>query len=79
MKAIKFKDANATFAENQQEYQSLPAHKTVNGETTFCFELDEEELRQVRETGRIWLTVLTFNQPLQPIGATILKPEDIEE
>ena len=33
-----------------------------------------EELKQVQETGKIWLSVLTFGQPLQPVYLATEKP-----
>lgn len=78
MKAINFKEVNVQVAENQPEYETLPAHVAGNGEVTCCFELDENELKQVAETGKIWLSFLTFNQPLQPIYGSCLKPENFE-
>ena len=74
MKAIEFPEANVKYAENQDEYQTLPAHKTEHGVVICCFELDEKELEQVKESGKIYLQLHTFNHPLQPIGLTCLNP-----
>jgi hypothetical protein len=75
MKARCFKQQNAIFAKDQKEYLQLPAHcDTENGTATFSFKLSEEEIKQVIETGTVYLTVLTFNQPLQPIAQSFLNP-----
>ena len=75
MKAIKFKEANVVYGENQPQYLPLPAHKTEEGQAIFCFELDEEERKQIAETGELWVSLLTFNQPLQPILLTTKKAD----
>ena len=46
---------------------------------TFCFELDEEELEQVKETGKIYIKQLTFGKAMQPIGGSCLKEVLIQE
>ena len=75
MKAVNFPQANVQIAESQEQYNTLPAYVSgENGEVTVCFELDEDELKQVQETGRIWLSFLTFNNPLQPIFGSCLEP-----
>lgn len=73
MKPKNFKEANVTYGENQPEYIPLPAHKTEDGQAIFCFELNEEEKKQIAETGELWVSLLTFNQPLQPILLTTKK------
>lgn len=75
MKAKKFKEANVVYGENQPQYLPLPAHKTEEGQAIFCFELDEEERKQIAETGELWVSLLTFNQPLQPILLTTKKTD----
>ncbi|WP_373248798.1 hypothetical protein [Bacteroides thetaiotaomicron] len=75
MKAKKFNEANVVYGENQPQYLPLPAHKTEEGQAIFCFELDEEERKQIAETGELWVSLLTFNQPLQPILLTTKKAD----
>lgn len=77
MEARSFKEANVKFAENQEEYITLPAYREEhdpNGEIVTSFKLSEDEIKQVVETGTIYLRVLTFKQPLQPIGCSVLNP-----
>jgi hypothetical protein len=75
MTPVEFEGANVVFAKDQPEYIPLPAMKEENGDVTTCWELTEDEKRAVQETGRIWLTVKTFNQPLQPLR---LMTDDIQ-
>lgn len=75
MKPKKFQEANVVYGEGQPEYKPLPAHKTKEGQAIFCFELDEAERKKIAETGELWVSLLTFNQPLQPIFITINKSD----
>lgn len=75
MKAVEFKECNVEIAKNQKEYKTLPAFVDKEiGTVTACFELNSDELKQVRRTNKIWLTLLTFNKPLQPIQMSLLNP-----
>ena len=56
MKSKKFKQANVEIAKNQDEFQTLHANYDENGTVTTCFKLDKEEIKQVNETGEIYLT-----------------------
>ncbi|MCS3000921.1 hypothetical protein NXW41_22285 [Bacteroides thetaiotaomicron] len=75
MKPKKIQEANVVYGEGQPEYKPLPAHKTKEGQAIFCFELDEAERKKIAETGELWVSLLTFNQPLQPIFITINKSD----
>ena len=70
MEAVNFKESNVVFAENQDEYKSLPAYIDNNGVVVTCWKLSEEEIKNINETGRIYLETLTFNNPLQPVMLT---------
>ena len=71
MKAIPFKEQNVVYAENQDEYQSLPAFSdTENGTVTSCWELTDEEFKILKKTKKLYIRSLTFNQPLQPLFAS---------
>ncbi len=56
-----------TFAENQPQYQDLPAVVGPNGEVVTEWILDPVELIKLKSGGRIRLTLLTYGDPLQPI------------
>lgn len=78
MKPIKFKDANIVYGANQPEYMPLPAQrvgKEQTGQINTCWKLTKEEKAAVAKTGKIWVSVLTFGQPLQPVLVSVGKPE----
>ncbi len=56
-----------TFAENQPEYIPLPAHRQPDGTVTTRWRLTWRERLRILLTGDLWLQVLTFNRPLQPV------------
>jgi hypothetical protein len=74
MNIIKFKECNSTYAENQPEYLDLPSHKSKKGAVTSCWGLSFKERLKVLFTGKIFLQVLTFNNPLQPVKMSVSKP-----
>jgi len=78
MKIIKFKECNVTYAKNQPEYLPLPAYKTSDGMVTSCWGLSFFERLKVVLIGKIYLEVLTFNQPLQPLRMSVSKPTEIK-
>lgn len=75
MKAIEFKEQNVVFAKDQKEYSPLPAHGQQNGVVTFCMQLDAREVKKIRESHTLRLTVLNFNRPVQPIKIWTTNPE----
>ena len=77
MKPINFDGVNAVYGANQPEYQPLPAEKRPGQsvEIVTCWKLTPEEIKRIQETGEIWLAVLTFGQPLQPVIVSVEKPE----
>lgn len=77
MKPIPFKEQNIVFAENQDEYESLPAHKVdePEGRVIFCQKLSWKERFKVLFTGNIWCCLMTFNQALQPSFFTTEKTD----
>lgn len=76
MKPIKFPEQNVVYGENQRPtYEPLPAYRSPEGQVICCFELSEEERQRVAETGQVWLSLLTFNRPLQPVYLTTEKSD----
>ncbi len=78
MKPVNFDGANVVFGANQPEYIPLPAErvgKPETGQINTCWELSPEELKMVQETGKIWVSLLTFGQPLQPVMVSVYKPD----
>jgi hypothetical protein len=76
MKPIVFKEANTVFAEHQPEYQPLPAYRGVDmsGSVTSCWRLSFWERLRVLFKGDLWITMLTFHSPLQPLRPSVEKP-----
>jgi hypothetical protein len=74
MKPSKFHGSNITFAENQPEYLPLPAYRTSDGTVTTAWKMSLWERVKVLFTGTIYLQMLTFNHPLQPVLLTTTNP-----
>lgn len=63
------------YAEKQPEYQPLPCIRAADGTILTRWNFTEEEKRQVLEQGYVYLSVSTFNQPLQPVLLSVTPPE----
>ena len=68
MKPVKFKQCNVIYTENQPEYQPLPAYKNKSdlGEVVSCWEMSFRERLKVLFTGKVYVSLLSFNRPLTP-------------
>lgn len=75
MKPKHFTEANVTYAKDQPEYNPLPVFKDEKGTVVSCWELSDEEIEQIKINKCLWLSVMTFNQPLQPLFMTADKGE----
>ena len=77
MNLVKFKEVNFTFAENQPEYNPLPCFRAGDerGTIVFCYKLSFKERVKLLFSGLLWVSVLTFNQRLQPQYHTVNKDE----
>jgi hypothetical protein len=77
MKAIKFKHQNIVFAENQPEYQQLPALKldTKEGQVISCWKLNFLERVIILFTGKMWVSLMTFNKPLTPTFLSVKRKD----
>ena len=73
MKPIHFEESNCIYAKDQPEYLPLPAYKHDNG-VTHCWYLNFMERIKILFTGRLWIQVLNFGKPLQPIKPIVDKP-----
>lgn len=73
-----FPGATITIAKDQPPYLPLPARHYGDdmGTLLTCWQLTEEELAEVLKTGKLWVTMLTFNQPIQPIAISVERPVD---
>lgn len=65
------------FAEDQAEYLNLPAIKNSSpeGMVTTRWHLTWQERFRVLFSGNLWLSILTFHNPLQPITLTTKCPK----
>ena len=81
MKPIDFKERNIIFAKDQSEYQSLPAYKNKNegnsGEVVSCWSLSFRERIKVLFSGKLYVSLMTFNKTLNPTYITVNKEEVI--
>lgn len=77
MKPIEFKEQNVVFAKDQPEYQPLPALRYDNpqGEVVSCWGLTFRERLRVLFTGKIWVSLWSFKNPLTPSYLTTKKKE----
>lgn len=74
MQPINFKESNVTFAKDQKEYLPLPAYRSREGQVVSCWHLSFWERLRLVFTGRLWITMLTFNHPLQPLRPSVERP-----
>ncbi len=75
VKIEKFAECNVTYGENQPEYLPLPAHRASDGTVTSCWKASLRERLKILLTGRVYLQLLTFQQPIQPQLLLAEKPE----
>ena len=78
MKPVKFEGSNCTYAEDQEDYLSLPAYKHDDefGSISSCWQLTLWERLKVLFTGRIYSTLLSFGKPLAPQRLDVNSPFD---
>jgi len=62
------------YAKNQPEYIPLPVVKERNGVVTSRWKLTWKEMLSVLFHGSIYLQVMTFNKPLQPMSMSVSPP-----
>ncbi len=70
-----FPEQNILFGADQPEYLPLPAYRNEQGDVITCWELSKEEVETLVETKCIFLSLKTFNQPLQPVFITANRSE----
>jgi hypothetical protein len=79
MKPLEFPEQTVKIAENQEEYQTLPAFVDKQ-QTISLWGLSLRERIKILITGKLWLTQLNFSQSLQPqlpeVRSPFLDPED---
>ena len=75
MISVRFPEANAVLAANQDEYEPLAIHRDSQGCVTCCFRLGPAELEEIARTKTLWVQTLTFGRSFQPIALSTQKPE----
>ncbi len=63
-------DELVIYAKDQPEYIPLPAWKGPDGMRVTRWKLTLGERLRILFGGSIWLSILTFNRPLQPVKLT---------
>lgn len=58
-------------AKHQEEYLDLPSIRTPMGHVITRWRPTEDERQQILEGEDLYLTISTFNQPLQPVMLTV--------
>lgn len=77
MKPVEFKHQNIVFAKDQPEYHPLPALRidSPTGEVVSCWKLTFKERVKIMFTGRVWLSLMSFNKPLTPSYLAVNRKE----
>lgn len=82
MKPVDFPLANVVYAKDGSKYQPLFAYKRPNdpqGLVITKWELSADEIEKLITTGTIYISILTFNDNLQPILPTVDFPSFEED
>ncbi len=81
MEPIKFKEQNCTFAEDQPQYRPLPAFKDPGeqGQVISCWKLSFKERMTILFTGKMWMSLMMFGNPLTPSILSVKKSEVLEQ
>ena len=74
MKPIEFKEQNCIYAKDQPEYLPLPVYK-IGGTITCCWKLSFKERIKLLFNGILYVTIMNFNNPLQPHRIVIDKKD----
>lgn len=75
MRAIEFEEQNLKIAEEQDQFETLPAHyDESSGIVTTCWKLELSEVKRLVEDGVLYLQVQTGGEPLQPLRMTVENP-----
>ncbi len=62
-------------AENQPEYQTLPALPLGDGVILTRWELSDDEIAEIVKNKSIYLFMWTFNKPVTPILLQVTEPQ----
>lgn len=71
MTPVRFLGMNFVYAKHQPPYIPLPVQRDDEGKVLSCWSCSWKERLTILLTGRVWLSVLTFKQPLQPVRLSV--------
>ena len=71
IKPIEFKEQNTIFAKDQKQYNNLPSHRAPQGKITSCWSMTILQRLKFLLTGKFYLSVYTYNEPLQPVSLSL--------
>ena len=76
MKPIEFPEQNLVYAKDQKPYLPLPAYEDdkQGGRIFHCWKLSWQERLKILFTGKLWINVLNFHNPPQPIRPMVDSP-----
>jgi hypothetical protein len=80
MRLLDFPGRNVVIAKDQPEYLPLPAYRVPGdryGRLVCCWTMSWRERLRLLWSGKVWHTVMTFNQPLQPQLLEVVRPDYI--
>lgn len=63
------------FAESQDEYNTLPGYRAEDGTVLTRWRLTWRERLQILFSGNLYLWMMTFNKPLQPVMLQVETPK----
>lgn len=81
MKPIKFKECNTTYAKNQPQYNPLSAYRDTyssEGYVVSCWKMSFIERLRILFTGKLWVNMMMFSQPLTPSRLSTKKSDAFE-
>lgn len=80
MNPVEFKGQNIVMGKDQPEYLPLPAFKDKEGQVLTCWKpTNFREWWKMVRGGRVYIILLTFNQPLQPMRVMAENPMVFEK
>jgi len=76
VKPIDFKEQTKVYAEKQPQYLDLPVYEDEEqgGRVFSCWKLTWKERFKIFFSGKLWINVLNFGEPLQPIKPMVDSP-----
>jgi hypothetical protein len=76
MRPKNFKESNIVMGKGQEEYEPLPAFRADDeaGMVVSCWQLSWRERLRALWKGEVWLMMMTFRKPMQPVYLTVVKP-----